>query len=343
MCPRRVRYASPARRWRSRPARAGTAEARDGANVRIRGRIHRDRPPCNPTAPTSSPPCSTSASCILDGAMGTMIQGYRLDEAGYRGACLAGHDHDVKGDNDLLALTQPDVVRAIHDAYLEAGADIVSSNTFNATSIAQADYGLEGRVREHQRRRGAARARMRRRLDGAHARTSPASSPARWARPTARRRSRPTSTIPARATSASTSSSPSYGEAIESLAEGGADLFLVETIFDTLNGKAALFALESCFDRVGPPLSGDRLRHDHRRLGPHAVGPDDRGVLELGAARAPARRRHQLLARRGADAPVHRGARARRRHVRFVLSERGAAESDVGDRLRRDARRRPRG
>ena len=85
---------------------------------------------------------------ILDGAMGTMIQSYRLDEADYRGACLAGHDHDLKGDNDLLVLTQPDVVRAIHDAYLEAGADIVETNTFNATSIAQADYGLEGRVRE---------------------------------------------------------------------------------------------------------------------------------------------------------------------------------------------------
>src|SRR6185436_16283379 len=85
---------------------------------------------------------------LLDGAMGTMIQGYKLDEAGYRGGCLAGHDHDVKGDNDILALTQPDVVRAIHDAYFEAGADIVSTNTFNATSIAQADYGLQGRVKE---------------------------------------------------------------------------------------------------------------------------------------------------------------------------------------------------
>ena len=72
---------------------------------------------------------------LMDGAMGTMIQSYRLDESGYRGTCLAGHDHDVKGDNDILALTQPDVVRAIHNAYLEAGADIVSSHTFNATSI----------------------------------------------------------------------------------------------------------------------------------------------------------------------------------------------------------------
>ena len=85
---------------------------------------------------------------LLDGAMGTMIQGYRLDEAGYRGECLAGHPHDVKGDNDLLVLTRPEIVRAIHDAYLEAGADVISTNTFNATSIAQADYRLEGRVRD---------------------------------------------------------------------------------------------------------------------------------------------------------------------------------------------------
>ena len=80
--------------------------------------------------------------------MGTMIQGYRLGEAEYRGACLAEHAHDIKGDNDLLVLTQPQVIREIHDAYLEAGADIIETNTFNATAIAQADYGLEHRVRE---------------------------------------------------------------------------------------------------------------------------------------------------------------------------------------------------
>ena len=85
---------------------------------------------------------------ILDGAMGTMIQCRHLTEADYRGACFAGHPHDVKGDNDLLALTRPDVIRAIHDAYLEAGADIIETNTFNATAIAQADYHLEGSVRD---------------------------------------------------------------------------------------------------------------------------------------------------------------------------------------------------
>ena len=80
---------------------------------------------------------------ILDGAMGTMIQTYRLDEAGYRGTRFAGHAHDLKGNNDLLTLTQPQIIREIHAQYLEAGADIIETNTFNSTSIAQADYGLE--------------------------------------------------------------------------------------------------------------------------------------------------------------------------------------------------------
>src|SRR5688572_7854253 len=86
---------------------------------------------------------------ILDGAMGTMIQQLRLSEGDFRGgiACgLLGHAHDVKGDNDLLVLTRPQSIREIHDAYFEAGADLVETNTFNATRIAQADYGLEDRV-----------------------------------------------------------------------------------------------------------------------------------------------------------------------------------------------------
>ena len=126
---------------------------------------------CNPTAPTNSSPLLDGRILIMDGAMGTMIQTLPAGRGRVTaGRAFAGHDHDVKGDNDLLALTQPDVVRAIHDAYLEAGADIVSSNTFNATSIAQADYGLAAAGGRHQRRRGKARPRVRRRLDRAHAR-----------------------------------------------------------------------------------------------------------------------------------------------------------------------------
>jgi 5-methyltetrahydrofolate--homocysteine methyltransferase len=187
---------------------------------------------------------------LLDGAMGTMIQGYRLGEAEYRGARFVGHSHDVKGDNDLLVLTQPDVIRAIHNAYLEAGADVISSNTFNATSIAQADYQLEGRVREIN----LAAAKLAR--ECADAWTARTPDKPRFVAgalgPTNRTASiSPDVNDPGARNVRYDELAASYGEAIESLAEGGADLFLVETIFDTLNGKAALFALESYFDQIG--------------------------------------------------------------------------------------------
>ena len=190
---------------------------------------------------------------LLDGAMGTMIQGYKLDEAGYRGSCLAGHDHDVKGDNDILALTQPDVVRAIHNAYLEAGADIISTNTFTATAIAQADYGLERHVSELN----AAAARLARECADAWTARTPAKPRfvAGALGPTNRTASiSPDVNDPGARNVRFDELVSTYSEAIENLAEGGADLFLVETIFDTLNGKAALFALESFFDRVGQRL-----------------------------------------------------------------------------------------
>ena len=85
---------------------------------------------------------------ILDGAMGTMIQRYKLDEAGYRGARFKDHPRDLKGNNDLLVLTQPAIISEIHNAYLEAGADIIETNTFNAQAISQSDYGLEDIVQE---------------------------------------------------------------------------------------------------------------------------------------------------------------------------------------------------
>src|SRR5918996_4770846 len=90
----------------------------------------------------------SSRILILDGAMGTMIQTYRLGEADYRGERFRDHPHDVKGNNDLLVLTQPQIIRAIHEQYLEAGADIIETNTFNSTRIAQADYHMEELVRE---------------------------------------------------------------------------------------------------------------------------------------------------------------------------------------------------
>jgi methionine synthase I (cobalamin-dependent) len=143
---------------------------------------------------------------VLDGAMGTMIQQCRLTERDFRGP-FRDHPHDLAGDNDLLSVTLPETVDAIHDAYLAAGADLIETNTFSATSIAQADYRMESQVRAINE----SAARNARGVPIAGPRARPiarASSPARLARRTARHRSRLTSTIPARATSRTTRSSP---------------------------------------------------------------------------------------------------------------------------------------
>ena len=190
---------------------------------------------------------------ILDGAMGTMIQGRALAEADYRGpaACgLQGHAHDLKGDNDLLALTNPDVIRAIHDEFLAAGADIIETNTFNATRIAQADYRLETLVREIN----LAAARIAR--ECADAWTAKTPQKPRFVAgalgPTNR-----TATIspdvndPGFRNVSYDELVAAYGEAVAALIDGGVDLLLVETVFDTLNAKAALFAIDSYFDERG--------------------------------------------------------------------------------------------
>jgi 5-methyltetrahydrofolate--homocysteine methyltransferase len=187
---------------------------------------------------------------ILDGAMGTMIQGFRLGEADYRGAVtcgLHGHARELKGDNDLLALTKPEVIRSIHHAFLEAGADIIETNTFNATRIAQADYGLEGRVREIN----LAAAKLAR--ECADAWTTKTPDKPRFVAgalgPTNR-----TATIspdvndPGFRNVSYDELVAAYTESVEGLVEGGVDLLLVETVFDTLNAKAALFAIDQYFE-----------------------------------------------------------------------------------------------
>ena len=187
---------------------------------------------------------------ILDGAMGTMIQGCKLSEADYRGPAARGlhdHKHDLKGDNDLLVLTKPDVIQAIHNDFLEAGADIIETNTFNATCIAQADYGLESRVREIN----LAAAKLARQCADAWTAKTPAKPRfvAGALGPTNR-----TATIspdvndPGFRNVSYDELVAAYNEAIDGLVEGGVDLLLVETVFDTLNAKAALFAIEQYFD-----------------------------------------------------------------------------------------------
>ena len=192
---------------------------------------------------------------ILDGAMGTMIQTYRLDEAGYRGARFAGHAHDLKGNNDLLTLTQPQIIREIHAQYLDAGADIIETNTFNSTSIAQADYHLEHVVYDLN-------------LEGARLARAVAdeyeTKDSRRPRfvagalgPTNRTASiSPDVNDPGYRNVTFDELKAAYAEAVSGLVDGGVDILLLETIFDTLNAKAALFAIDEFFEsrRIHLPL-----------------------------------------------------------------------------------------
>lgn len=225
---------------------------------------------------------------ILDGAMGTMIQMFRLSEADFRGQRFADFDFDVKGNNELLNLTKPELIRDIHEKYLAAGADLIETNTFGATSIAQDDYRMGHLAKE---------------MNVAAAQLAKAAC-AKYSTP-----ERPRFVVGVLGPTPKTASiSPdvndagarnitfeqlraAYLEQIEGLVEGGADILMVETIFDTLNAKAALFAIEEFFeasqlrlpvfisgtvtDASGRILSGQTVTafwHSVRHVQPLAVG-----------------------------------------------------------------------
>ena len=188
---------------------------------------------------------------ILDGAMGTMIQRYKLGEEDFRGPRFAAHPKDLKGNNDLLVLTRPDVIREIHGQYLAAGADIIETNTFGATSIAQEDYGLGHVARELN----VAAARLAREAVDAIATPGHPRFVAGALGPTPRTASiSPDVNDPAARNIGFDELRAAYREQAEGLLEGGCDLFLVETIFDTLNAKAALFALDELMEDSGERL-----------------------------------------------------------------------------------------
>jgi 5-methyltetrahydrofolate--homocysteine methyltransferase len=187
---------------------------------------------------------------VLDGAMGTMIQTYQLGEQDYRGDRFQDWPRDLKGNNDLLSLTQPAIIRAIHAAYLDAGADILETNSFNSTAISMADYGMEHLVYELN----LAAARLAREVADGFERRAPESPRyvAGVLGPTNRTASlSPDVNDPGFRNVRFDDLVETYGEAIRGLLDGGADLLLVETIFDTLNAKAALFAIDSYFERTG--------------------------------------------------------------------------------------------
>jgi 5-methyltetrahydrofolate--homocysteine methyltransferase len=183
---------------------------------------------------------------ILDGAMGTNIQTYKLDEAAYRGERFAGHPVDLKGNNDLLCITRPQVIEEIHGAFLDAGADIIETNTFNSTSLSQADYQLEPIAYELN---VAAAGCARRAADAAFTRDGRPRFVAGAIGPLSKTLSisRDVNDPGARDVTFD-QVRDAYDEQVRGLIEGGVDVFLVETIFDTLNAKAALFAIEDHFD-----------------------------------------------------------------------------------------------
>ena len=188
---------------------------------------------------------------ILDGAMGTMIQRLRLGEADYRGDRFEDWPRDLKGNNELLSLTRPDVIRDIHEGYLAAGADLIETNTFGATTIAQEDYGMAELAREMN----LASARL------AKAACEKFSTPERpryvagALGPTPKTASiSPEVNDPGARNIHFEALRQAYDEQVQALVEGGADVLLVETIFDTLNAKAALFAIEDFFERSGERL-----------------------------------------------------------------------------------------
>ncbi|PRA58748.1 methionine synthase [Pseudomonas sp. MYb187] len=190
---------------------------------------------------------------ILDGGMGTMIQSYRLEEHDYRGTRFADWPSDVKGNNDLLLLSRPDVIAAIEKAYLDAGADILETNTFNATQISQADYGMESLVYELN----VEGARIARQV--ADAKTLETPDKPRFVAgvlgPTSRTCSiSPDVNDPGFRNVTFDLLVENYIEATRGLIEGGADLILIETIFDTLNAKAAIFAVQQVFEEDGLEL-----------------------------------------------------------------------------------------
>jgi 5-methyltetrahydrofolate--homocysteine methyltransferase len=186
---------------------------------------------------------------ILDGAMGTMIQRHKFEEDDFRAERFKSHAKDLRGNNDLLILTQPEAIKAIHVAYLEAGADIIETNTFSSTTIAQADYGLESLAYELNLE-GAKLARAA--ADEVAAKTGVRRFVAGSMGPTNRTASiSPDVSNPGYRAVTFDELRAAYKEAALGLIAGGADIMLVETIFDTLNAKAAIFALEDAFDEVG--------------------------------------------------------------------------------------------
>jgi 5-methyltetrahydrofolate--homocysteine methyltransferase len=253
---------------------------------------------------------------VLDGAMGTMLQAHGFSEADFRGERFRDHPHDLRGDIDLLCLTQPEAVSAIHRAYLEAGADIVTTNSFTSTRIAQADYLLGPTV---VREMNVAAASLARTAADAAERAEPGRPRfvAGSLGPTNRTASMSSEVGDPAARSVTWEElEVAYREAAAGLIEGGADILLIETIFDTLNAKAAIFAVQALFDEIGERLpliiSGTIVDASGRTLSGqtveafwHSIRHADPLVVGLNCALGPKQLREHLdVLSRIADRPI---------------------------------------
>jgi len=189
---------------------------------------------------------------VLDGSWGVFLQGFELTEEDYRGPRFESHNHPLKGNHDILCLTRPDLVRQVHDAYLGTGIDIASTNTFSGTVISQGDYGMEKIAREIN----AAGARIAREAcDALEAKDKRVRLVAGSIGPTNKTLSlSPDVNDPARRDATFEGMAAAYKEQCLGLIEGGADILLVETIFDTLNAKAAFWGAWEAFDEIGEEL-----------------------------------------------------------------------------------------
>ncbi len=272
---------------------------------------------------------------VLDGAMGTLLQQHRFDEADFRGDRFRDHPRDLRGDNDVLTLTQPDAVRAVHAAYFAAGADVATTDSFTATRIAQADYGLEDAVREMN----AAAARLAREAGDA----AEAADPGRpryvagSLGPTNRTASlSPDVDDPGARNVTWEELEAAYREAAEGLLDGGADILLVETVFDTLNAKAAIAAVkaleEETGERIPLAISGTIVDASGRTLSGqtveafwHSVRHADPVFVGLNCALGPRQLREHVV-----------GPRGDRRPAGLRLSQRGPPQR--AGRVRRDPR-----
>ena len=262
---------------------------------------------------------------VMDGAMGTMIQRHGLSEEDFRGERFADWQQDVRGNSDMLSLSQPDVIRSIHKEYLEAGADLVETNTFSAQKISQADYGMQDLAYELNFES----ARLAR--EACDAVTAETPDRPRWVigalGPTNTTASiSPDVNDPGKRNITYDRLVEAYLEQANGLVDGGADLLLVETIFDTLNAKAAIFALETLFEERGRRwpvvISGTITDASGRTLSGQVTEAFWNSVRHVAAAG----RRAQLRARRRRDAALRRRALAGGRHVRVLLPQRRPAQ-----------------